>query len=221
MSKMCPNLLFGVSGSIHVLHLHEYLVAFRETFAEHIKVILTPSAARMVTTDVLELFSDDRVYTDLWDRSSDTKSPHIQLTRTADLFVVIPATANIIGKAANGIADDLLSTAILAYPKTIVFGPAMNPTMWANKALQRNLETLYQDGHYIIPPTNGVSVTTGTWDRGLAPTPQDALLHAQHIRMKELRAEYWEEATRDKPRTPYVQKLLQLQVARETADVHP
>lgn len=123
---------------------------------------------------------------------------------------MIPATADIIGKAANGIADDLLSTAILNYPHPILFVPAMNPSMWANKALKRNLATLREDGHYIVPPEVGVSVTSGDWDQGLGPTPEVLLQHLQHFHLRHLRDAYWDKATATKPLSPS-EKLLQPQ----------
>jgi phosphopantothenoylcysteine synthetase/decarboxylase len=87
----------------------------------------------------------------------------------------------------------------------------MNPTMWASKALQRNLDLLRSDGHYIIPPTEAISATTGQWDKGLTPNPQETLLHVQHVRMRELRDSYRAEATREKARTPLEAKLLQIE----------
>lgn len=212
MQGLCKNLLVGVSGSIGSLSIHMYLFAFRKAFAENIKVIMTHSAVRMVNPSALELYCDDRVFVDTWDKSADVKTPHIQLTSWADIFVVLPATANILGKAANGVADDLLSTAIISSSGTIVFAPAMNPLMWANKAVQRNLAMLKSDGHYIITPGNGVSVTTRRWDVGLTvPPPEEVLRHLQHVRMKTLKDQYWDEATREKPKTPIQRKLEALQ----------
>lgn len=198
----CEHLLVGVSGSIHCMQIHSYLLGFRSSFAAQIKVIMTYSATRMVVPQTLELYTDDRVFVDPWDSSTSVHAPHIQLTRWADLFVVLPATANVLGKAAHGIADSLLTTAILSSPKPVVFVPAMNPGMWNSKAVQRNVETLKADGHQVIEPSVGVSVTSGEWDQGLGPTPELVMQHLMHLRMKTLRSEYWTDATREAPKSP-------------------
>jgi phosphopantothenoylcysteine decarboxylase/phosphopantothenate--cysteine ligase len=80
---------------------------------------------------------------------------HIELSRGADLFCIAPATANILAKAANGIADDLLSTLILSFEKTLLFAPAMNTTMWNKPAVQRNIKQLTEDGVLMIGPASG------------------------------------------------------------------
>jgi phosphopantothenoylcysteine decarboxylase/phosphopantothenate--cysteine ligase len=126
----------------------------------------------MVDPRTVGLHADDRVFVDPWDRSpSVDRAPHIQLTRWSDLFVVVPATADIMGKAASGVADDLLSIAILSYTGRIVFAPAMNPAMWENRAVRRNVRILEEDGHHAVSPETAVSVNSGEWDQGLAPSP--------------------------------------------------
>lgn len=218
-NRPCNTLLIGICGSIHAAHIYSYLLRLRESFADEIKVIMTESAARMVDPKTVGVYTDDRVFIDLWDRSeSVSRAPHIQLPRWSDLFLILPASANILGKAANGIADDLLSTAILSSPKPLVFAPAMNPSMWESKAVQRNVETLRHDGHYVIPPEHIVSVTSGEWDLGLGPTPETILPHLQHFRMKELQAAYWDEATSTKPLTPAQKKVRELVLAAKQRD---
>jgi phosphopantothenoylcysteine decarboxylase/phosphopantothenate--cysteine ligase len=169
---------------------------------------MTASAERMVRPEVLRLYADDRIFGDLWDRSALVDgAAHIQLTRWADLFVVVPATANILGKAAHGIADDLLSTAIFSSPRPLVFAPATNPAMWASAAVRRNVATLREDGHTVVEPAAAMSITSGDHDLGLAPSPDRLLAHMQHVRMKALKEEYWEEATRERAMTPAQRKL--------------
>lgn len=210
-NPMCDRLLIGISGSIHCVHIYDYLALFRASFAGRIRVIMTESATRMIRPETVELFTDDRVFTDTWDRLADaTGAPHLQLTRWADLFVVVPATANILGKAAGGIADDLLSTAILSSPRPVVFAPAMNAAMWKSRALQRNLQALRDDGHEIVDPGPGISIASGDSDPGLAPSPELLLRHLEHIHLTSLQAEYWEEATREKPLTPAQKRLREL-----------
>lgn len=206
-NMLCNNLLVGISGSIHALHIYDYLRLFRESLTQEIKVIMTPNAAKVVEPNTVELFSDDHVFIDQWDQSSTiSRIPHIQLTQWADLFVVVPATANIIGKAANGIADDLLSTAILSYPGAIAFVPVMEVSMWQSKALQRNIKSLEQDGHYIVPPTTGGFAVGTRENDGMSPVIETVLLHLKQMYMKQLRNEYWDDATRERPLTPMEKK---------------
>lgn len=202
MSRPCGNVLVGVSGAIHSIQLPEYLLRFKTELADSLKVIMTKAATQMIPPNVVELYTDDPIFVDGWDRSSSVRTPHIQLPRWADVFLILPASADIIGKAANGIADDLLSTAILASPRPIVFAPAMNPSMWQNAALQRNVARLRADGHSVLDPGIGTSVTSGTWDRGLGPAPERVISHLLQIRMARLRDAYWSEATREQPRSP-------------------
>lgn len=202
-STMCKNLLVGVSGSIHSIHLPNYLYELRrKKIAENIKVIMTKRAAQMVQINTVELYTDDRVFVDLWDKSEEVRTPHINLAHWADLFAVLPASGDIIGKAANGIADDLLSSAILASPLPVIFAPAMNPTMWNSKAVKRNIQTLKDDGHYIIPPKSGISVTTGNWDLGLGTSLDDIIKHLSHVLLKRYKEDYFMEATSTPPKDP-------------------
>lgn len=220
--RLCEHLLVGICGSIHALQIHSYLALFRESLTPDIKVIVTRSARRMVHPRTIQLYTDDRVFGDLWDQSpSIDRAPHIQLTRWADLFVVVPTTANMLGKVAHGMADDLLSTSILSYPKPVVFAPAMNPAMWESRTVRRNVQTIESDGHVVVTPEPAVSLTSGDWDLGLAPSPATLLPHLQHVRMKELRSEYWDEATRTKPLTPAQRKLRELAQATAARDDTP
>jgi len=182
-----PNLLLGIAGSINAMNIPMYLQYFRTSFVQHIKVIMTPHAAQIISPKVVELLVDDRVFVDLWDRSpSVERVPHIQLTQWADLFVVYPATANILGKAANGIADDLLSTAILSSAHPVIFVPAMNSAMWESKALQRNIRLLEQDGHSIVPP-DAPTFAVGTHQADAVTSRIDVVLrHIQQVHLKRL-----------------------------------
>jgi phosphopantothenoylcysteine decarboxylase/phosphopantothenate--cysteine ligase len=208
---MCERLLVGVSGSIHAVHTYAYLALFRESFAGRIKVVMTPNAARMVDPRTVELLADDRVFVDSWDHSSEVdRAAHIQLGRWADWFVIVPASANTIGKAAHGIADTLLSTVVCSYTKPIVFAPAMNPDMWQNHAVQRNVAALRADGHHVIEPEDALSVTSGEWDKGLTPTPELVTSNLKHLVMKQMRNEYWTEATSEPPLTPAQKKVQEM-----------
>lgn len=197
----CKKLLIGISGSIHSVQIGTHLAQFRREFAESVRVIMTKTACDMVNPKSVELHTDSPVITDIWGNSQ-SKSPHINATRWADVFLVLPATANILGKSANGIADDLLSTAIVASREPVVFAPAMNPSMWESASVQRNLELLKSDGHYIVPPQEITSITTGEYDTGLGPTPESLLPHLWHVLMKRTKDGYWDEATATAPMSP-------------------
>lgn len=145
------RLLVGVSGSVAVLNLPSYLAILRAKLATEVRVIMTPSAAAMMMPSTVALLCDE-VFLDS-DSPYEKKPGHVELTRWSDLFVVLPASANLLGLAANGIAPNLLTTAILASPKPVTFCPNMNDAMWSKAAVQRNVETLRKDGHVIVDPT--------------------------------------------------------------------
>lgn len=199
-SRPCQRLLVGVTGSVHAVQILDHLRPLRERFADEIKVIMTATAAEMIPPRVVELVADE-VHTGIWGTEK-LRGPHIKLAEWAQLFVVVPATANVLAKAAHGIADDLLTTALLAADCPTVFAPAMNPLMWRRPVVRRNVEQLRRDGHVVIQPSIGASVTTGRLDVGLTPTPETVMAHCMHTHMRTLRGEYWREATATPPRTP-------------------
>lgn len=197
----CGQLLLGVSGSIQCTQLTPFLITLKTEFAERIRIIMTETAANMVNPKTVELYTDEPVFVDPWG-TSHSPAPHVRLTRWADLFVVMPATANVIGKAANGIADDLLTTAIVASSTPVVFVPAMNPAMFRSPAVTRNIAQLEADGHYVVRPSAHVSVTTGEFDTGLGSSIDEVLPHLWHVLMKLLKNSYWQEAVSSPAATP-------------------
>ena len=152
------NLLIGVTGSVGVLVVPEYIKLLKENIVENVYVMMSHSAKKFVTPYTLRLYSENYVFTNSFDISDDVRVPHIELTRKCDMFVIMPATANIIGKVANGICDDLISTSVMACVSQVVFIPAMNPTMWFSKANQKNVSLLKELGHYVLPPSEGYEV---------------------------------------------------------------
>ncbi len=124
-------------------------------------VIMTEGATEFITPLTLETLSQNPVAVGMFDRGNKWDLEHIALADRADLLLVAPATANIIGKAANGIADDLVSTSILTMMTTvpILMAPAMNTRMWENPVVLKNVETLRGFGVRFIGPTRGVSPT--------------------------------------------------------------
>jgi len=120
-----------------------------------VTVAMTAAAQRFVTPLTFSTLSARRVFTGLWDAADCHDPQHLSLTEAADLFIIAPATANIIGKIAHGIADDLVSTMALAAAGPVLFAPAMNTRMWENRAVQENVQTLTKRGYWIVPPGEG------------------------------------------------------------------
>ena len=120
-----------------------------------VRPILTRAGAEFVTPLSLSALAEDKVYADLFSLTDEAEMGHIELSRSADLVVVAPATADLMAKAANGLAGDLASTALLATDKPVLMAPAMNVRMWRHAATQRNLATLKADGVLFVGPDDG------------------------------------------------------------------
>jgi phosphopantothenoylcysteine decarboxylase / phosphopantothenate---cysteine ligase len=144
------------------------------------RVILTAAGAQFVTPLALSSLTHEEVFTELFDLTAEAKMGHIELSRSADLVVVAPATADLMAKAAHGLANDLASTALLATDKAILMAPAMNVRMWEAPATQRNLKTLQADGVGFIGPDAG-AMACGEYGPGRMAEPEviaDAVLAA-------------------------------------------
>jgi phosphopantothenoylcysteine decarboxylase/phosphopantothenate--cysteine ligase len=141
-----------------------------------VRVIVTRAGAQFVTPLSLSALSEDKVYQDLWSLTDEAEMGHIELSRSADLVVVVPATADLMAKAACGLADDLASTTLLATDKPVLMAPAMNVRMWTQPATQRNLATLRRDGVRFVGPDEG-AMACGEFGFGRLAEP-DAILAA-------------------------------------------
>lgn len=119
------------------------------------RCILTQSGSEFVTPLSLSALSGDKVYGELFNLTDEAEMGHIELSRSADLVVVAPATADLMAKAANGLANDLASTTLLATDKPVLMAPAMNVRMWEHPATRRNLATLTGDGVRFVGPDEG------------------------------------------------------------------
>lgn len=119
------------------------------------RVILTKGGAQFVTPLAVSALSGHKVYSDLFSLTDEAEMGHIRLVREADLVVVAPATADILGKMAHGLADDLATTALLANDKPVLIAPSMNTVMWANPAVQANVATLRARGVHMVGPGAG------------------------------------------------------------------
>lgn len=170
------RLLVGASGSIGIVDLPAYLANFRAGLAKHVRVIMTANAASMIPDQTVAYFCD-HVFREN-ENSLQRQPGHIQLTQWADMFVVLPASVNILAGAANGMAPNLLTSSILASPKPVVFCPNTNDLMWDKPATQRNLQTLRCDGHVVIEPdlVDAYDVDTGEMGRGRTLPPPERLI---------------------------------------------
>ncbi len=143
-----------------------------------VRVILTRAGKEFVTPMSAAALSGEPVHDDLFSLTGEAEMGHIELSRSADLVVVAPATADLMGKCANGLADDLASTALLATDKPILMAPAMNVRMWEHPAVRRNLETLRADGVHFSGPEPG-EMACGEFGMGRMAEPAailDAIL---------------------------------------------
>ncbi|HQR90963.1 MAG TPA: bifunctional phosphopantothenoylcysteine decarboxylase/phosphopantothenate--cysteine ligase CoaBC [Caulobacter sp.] len=136
-----------------------------------VRPILTRAGAEFVTPLSLGSLAEDRVYDDLFSLTDEAEMGHIQLSRSADLVVVAPATADLIAKAAHGLAGDLASTTLLATDKPVLMAPAMNVRMWLHPATQRNIATLKADGVTIVGPDEG-AMACGEFGPGRLAEPE-------------------------------------------------
>lgn len=148
------RVVIGVTGGIAVYKALDIISALRKQDVE-IKVIITESAKQFVTPLAFQSLSQNMVITDMFAEPKAWEIQHIALAQWADIMLIAPATANIIGKVANGIADDMLSTSIMATEAKVIFAPAMNTKMYENKIVQDNINKLKGYGYSFIEPASG------------------------------------------------------------------
>ena len=164
------NILLGVTGGIAAYKIAN-LASMLKKQGANVKVIMTENACQFITPMTFETLTAQKVYTDTFDRNFEFKVDHIELGKWADVFLIAPATANIIGKLANGIADDMLTTTALAMRCPIVVSPAMNTTMFENKVVKHNIMKLRTYGMDIIMPASG-HLACGDTGAGKMPEPE-------------------------------------------------
>ena len=167
---MKKNILLVLTGGVAIYKSLTLIRLLKKSNYE-VQCIMTESATKLINPHLFMSISGNIVRTDIFDNTTD-KIIHIELTRWADLVVIAPATANIIGKLANGIADDLASTTLMASNKDIMIAPAMNTQMWNSKAFQRNLKQIKEDGVIIIEPDEGV-LACGEEGKGKMEEPEN------------------------------------------------
>ena len=136
-----------------------------------VRCVLTKAATQFVTELAASALSGERVFTDLFDPRSEFDAGHIRLARDCDLIIVAPATADLMAKMANGLADDLASAVLLAAGRPILLAPAMNPMMWGNPATRRNTAQLARDGLHMVGPNAGEMAEAGEAGTGRMAEP--------------------------------------------------
>lgn len=169
------NILLAVSGGIAVYKAVALTSKLTQAGA-NVKVMMTKSAQEFVPTLSFQVLSRNDVYTDTFDEKDSGVVAHIDLADWADLVIVAPATANVIGKMANGIADDMVTTTLLATEAPIWVAPAMNVHMIAHPAVVRNINQLYADGVRFIEPSEGY-LACGYVGRGRLEEPERIVGH--------------------------------------------
>ncbi|MEO8493959.1 MAG: flavoprotein [Planctomycetota bacterium] len=148
------EILVGVAGGI-ASYKTAALVSQLVQTGHSVSVVMTASAQKFVGQATFAALTGRGVATEIFDEAAHPLGAHITLAERAELFCIAPATANFMAKAANGLADDLLSTLYLAFAGKIIVAPAMNCDMWEKAAVQRNLKQLREDGIEIVDPEEG------------------------------------------------------------------
>jgi len=165
------KVILAVCGGIAAYKSIEILRLLKKADAE-VRVILTKSAQWFVGALTFEVLSGQPVFKDMFQEGSEASFRHIDWAQEADGVIIAPATANTIGKLANGIADDPLSTFMLAVTSPVLICPSMNTHMYASQAVQRNLDTLRSDGYVVVEPASG-QLACGTTGSGRLPEPEE------------------------------------------------
>lgn len=165
------SVLLIISGSISAYKSLE-LVRLLKSEGVVVTTILTRGGAQFVTPLAVSSLTGTKTYDDMFSLTDEVEMGHIQLSRVADVVLVAPASADLLAKMANGLADDLATTALLATNKPVIVAPAMNHKMWHHPATQRNLAQLKEDGIRVIEPTEG-DMACGEFGIGRLAEPKD------------------------------------------------
>jgi phosphopantothenoylcysteine decarboxylase/phosphopantothenate--cysteine ligase len=164
------RILLIVGGGIAAYKACELIRLLRKR-GHAVRCVLTEGGSHFVTAMTLAALSENQVHTTLWDLKDEAEMGHIQLSREADLVVVAPATADLLARMANGHADDLATTLLLATDKPVLAAPAMNVRMWLHAATQRNVARLRADGVTVMAPDEG-AMACGEYGPGRLPEPE-------------------------------------------------
>ncbi|MCD1264949.1 bifunctional phosphopantothenoylcysteine decarboxylase/phosphopantothenate--cysteine ligase CoaBC [Shinella sumterensis] len=174
------RILLVISGGIAAYKSLDLIRRLRERGAE-VRPVMTSGAQHFVTPLAVGALSSGHVYTDLFSREDEQDVGHIRLARDCDLIVVAPATADLMAKMANGLADDLASTVLLATDRPVLLAPAMNPKMWSHAATRRNVGTLRRDGLAFIGPNAGEMAESGEAGAGRMAEPLEIVAAVERL----------------------------------------
>ncbi|GAA0768946.1 bifunctional phosphopantothenoylcysteine decarboxylase/phosphopantothenate--cysteine ligase CoaBC [Clostridium subterminale] len=174
------NVVVGVTGGVAVYKALDVISRLKKKDI-NVDVIMTKSACEFVTPLSFQSLSQNAVIKNMFDEPRAFEIQHISLAKKADVLVVVPATANIIGKVANGIADDMLSTTIMATNAKVIFAPAMNTNMYNNPIVQENIKKLISYGYEFINPSSGRLACGDVGDGKLADTEEIAEVILSHL----------------------------------------
>ncbi len=166
------RVLLIIGGGIAAYKSLELIRRLRERGVS-VRVVMTEAAQQFVTALAAGTLAGERVFTDLFDQAQEFDVGHIRLARDCDVVVVAPATADLMAKAANGLANDLASAVLLATDKPVLMAPAMNPQMWAHAATRRNLAMLQDDGVRFAGPNVGEMAESGEAGMGRMAEPDE------------------------------------------------
>jgi phosphopantothenoylcysteine decarboxylase/phosphopantothenate--cysteine ligase len=169
---MSKRVLLIIGGGIAAYKSLELIRRLKEAGVA-VRVVMTEAAQRFVTPLAAGAIVGERVFTDLFDQAQEFDVGHIRLARECDLIVVAPATADLMAKAAHGLANDLASAVLLATDKPVLLAPAMNPHMWAHAATQRNFAKLQADGLRFVGPNEGEMAERGERGVGRMAEPDE------------------------------------------------
>lgn len=167
------RILLIIGGGIAAYKCLDLIRRVKERGAT-VRVILTGAAEKFVTPLSVSTLAEEKCFTDLFDLNDEAEIGHIQLSRDADLIVVAPATANLLARMANGLADDLATSVLLATDKPVLAAPAMNVRMWEHQATRRNIVTLQRDGIHFAGPNEG-DMACGEFGPGRMAEPDEIL----------------------------------------------
>ena len=170
---MSKSVLLIIGGGIAAYKSLE-LIRLLKTHGIGVRAIMTKSAEEFVTPLSVASLSGEKVHSALFNLTDEVEMGHIELSRSADLVVVVPATADLMAKMANGLANDLASTTLLATDKKVLIAPAMNVRMWLHAATQRNVSTLKSDGIHFVGPNEG-DMACGEFGPGRMAEPVEIL----------------------------------------------
>lgn len=169
------NVVLGVTGSIAAYKIANLASALVKLHAD-VTVIMTKNATNFINPITFETLTGNKCLVDTFDRNFQYSVEHVSLAKRTDLFLVAPASANVIGKMAHGIADDMLTTTILACKCPKLVSPAMNTNMYENPIVQDNLKTLERYGFEVIDPACGY-LACGDTGAGKMPEPETLLAY--------------------------------------------